>query len=201
MATTVCEKTKTVYFPVPKNGSTSIRQLFFRIENGFEFVPFKLNGRTQDLFWLYRHNRPFARVAVPEGFAKITVVRDPLARFISNFRWLAADWQARFREAPTIERFIARFGEFVDQSPKTRFHLAPQSVHLGGDLSYFDRVFRMENLSEMTEFLAGRAGMEIHLPWMNRSAEFDDAVTGASLDRVASLYRKDYDLLKAYYTA
>ncbi len=199
MATTICEKTRTVYFPVPKNGSTSLRHLFFRIENGFDFVPFKINGKSQDLFWLYRHNRPFARIEVPEGFAKIAVVRNPVARFMSNYRWLAADWKARFQEMPTIDGFIARFAEFVRLSPKARFHLATQSVHLGGDLSYFDRVFRMENMSEIEDYLTERGGMSIRLPWANKSTELDDAASGATIDRVIDIYRRDYALLGAYY--
>jgi hypothetical protein len=201
MATIICQKTRTVYFPVPKNGSTSLRHLFFEIENGFAFTPFKLNGRSQDLFWLYRHNRPFARIAVPEGYSKIAVVRDPFARFVSNYRWLAADWKSRFQEAPSIDRFIARFGEFVKHSPKARFHLATQSVHLGGDLSYFDRIFRMERLSEVADFLAERGGMELRLPWTNRSPDLDDAVSDASLEDIRRLYRRDYELLGSIYGA
>jgi hypothetical protein len=201
MATTICQKTRTVYFPVPKNGSTSLRHLFFRIDNGFEFKPFNINGVAQDLFWLYRHARPFARQAVPEGYSKIAVVRDPLDRFMSNYRYLADDWKALFNETPDVDGFIARFEEFVKRSVKGRFHLATQSVHLGGDLSYFDKVFRMEKLSEVAEYLAERSGMALQLPWTNRSDAPRETVSQASMDRIVSIYRKDYDLLRPYYSA
>jgi Sulfotransferase family len=200
MATIICRKTRTAYFPVPKNGSTSLRHLFFKIENGFDFVPFKINGKPQDLFWLYRHNRPFARIGVPEGYAKMTVVRDPFARFISNYRWLAADWKAHFQETPSVDGFVARFEEFVKHSPKARFHLATQSVHLGGDLSYFDKVFRMENLPEVADYLAERGGVEMQLPWTNQSADLDDTASGASMDKIIRIYRRDYDLLGSFYS-
>jgi len=201
MAATICQETRTVYFPVPKNGSTSLRHLFFKIENGFDFLPFKINGKSQELFWLYGHNRPFARIRVPEGYVKLTVVRNPLARFISNYRSLAADWETHFHETPSLDGFISRINEFARHSPKARFHLAAQSVHLGGDLSYFDKVFRMENLPELADYLTQRSGVEIKLPWTNKSAELDNTASAASMEKIARIYRKDYDLLRPFYSA
>jgi hypothetical protein len=200
MATIISHETRTVYFPVPKNGSSSLRRLFFELENGFEFRQFKLNGKPQDLFWLYRHNRPFARIAVPAGYVKFVIVRDPLSRFVSNYRWLAADWEKHFGEPPTLDRFLDRYREFVAHSPKARFHLATQAAHLGGDLAYFDRVFRMENLPEVAEFLSERCGVAVRLPWANKSDAPDAAPSRAMIGRIREIYERDYALLSAHYS-
>ena len=201
MAPVICQKARILYFAVPKNGSSTLRRLFFEIENGFDFRDFTINGQSVDLFWLYRHAQPFTRTTVPEGYSKIAVVRDPLSRFLSNYKWLVVDRNGDFGEMPDIDDFIARFETFVERSPKARFHLTPQSVFLGNDLSYFDKVFRMEALSELADYLSARSGTERRLPWENRTAEQENVLSGSSIEKLMKIYRVDYDFLKEFYGA
>ena len=65
MAPIICKRTRTVYFPAPKNASSSLRELFFELDNGFPFRKFEINGDLVDLFWLYRNHEGFKPQSIP----------------------------------------------------------------------------------------------------------------------------------------
>ena len=187
------------YFPAPKNGSTSLRRLFFELENGFQFREFTINGRPVDLFWLYRNQELFKPVAVPAGYEKIAVVRDPVSRFLSNYTWLVTDRNDAFPEVREINDFVSSLEKIVQDSPKARFHLMPQSAFLGTDLSYFDRVFKIEDTAELCRYLSERSGLKIDLPWENRSGSNAPRLSKNSMRKLGKIYEGDYALLHNFY--
>jgi hypothetical protein len=40
----------------------------------------------------------------------------------------------------------------------------------------------------------------MQLPWTNQSADLDDTASGASMDKIIRIYRRDYDLLGSFYS-
>lgn len=202
MAAILCRKTRVAYYAVPKNASTTLRGLFFRLENGRDFVPFFINGIFIDLFTLYRNNQAFERMAaVPDGFEKVTVVREPISRFKANYRWLVSGGNADLGETPEINDFVSRFEVLRSRSPKAIFHLLPQSYFLGNDLAYFNKVFRVEDLAEMICYLSDRSGLNLSMPWENRTKEAADDLSPESIAKLRDLYRVDYKLLGGLYGA
>lgn len=201
MAPVLCQKTRVVYYPAPKNASTTLRGLFFRIDNGREFVPFFLNGLYTDLFTLYRHNQPFAASAPPAGYEKVAVVRDPIARFMANYRWLVSARNTDIGEMPEINDFVSRFENLRARSAKAMFHLMPQTHFLGGDLGYYNKVFKIEDLGQMIAYLASRAGFDLSMPWENRTKVATDELSEKSIAKLHDVYRADYKLLAGLYEA
>jgi hypothetical protein len=199
MAAIFCKKTKVVYFPAPKNASTSLRGLFFELENGFKFRKFSINGKATDLFWLYRNQETFKAIEVPPEYEKISVVRNPVSRFISTYKWLVSGHDTYFREPLEINEFVGSLEIIGRQSAKAKFHLMPQFVFLGTDLSYFHRVFRVEDLAELNRYLSGRSGLKIDLPWENQSSKLEQALSTESLGKLEHIYKADYELLHKYY--
>lgn len=200
MAAIICKKTSVIYFPAPKNGSTSLRRLFFELENGFQFRKFTINGRPTDLFWLYRNQELFKAVSAPAGYEKIAVVRDPVSRFLSNYTWLVTDRNVNFPQTLEVDDFVDALKEVIAQSSKARFHLMPQSAFLGTDLSYYDRVFRMEDMAELYRYLSERSGLKIELPWENRSTSNVPLLSKNSLRKLEQIYQADYALLQKVYS-
>jgi hypothetical protein len=199
MAAIVCKKTKVIYFPAPKNGSTSLRQLFFELENGFHFRKFTINGRSMDLFWLYRNQELFKAVSAPAGYERIAVVREPVSRFLSNYTWLVTDGNGNFPKKLEIDDFIDALEEVMEHSSKARYHLMPQRAFLGADLSYYDRVFRMEDMAELYRYLSERGGLKIELSWENRSSNNALALSRDSRKKLGEIYQGDYALLQKLY--
>lgn len=201
MASIVCNTTKTVYYPVPKNASSTLREVFFEIDNGFPFRPFEINGRRIDLFWLYRNQETFKAVSAPAGFESIAVVRDPVKRFVSFYKWAVTDNNCNFERVIEINEFVRDFETHLKSSPKVRFHLAPQITFIGKDLGFFDRVFQLEILRDLEEYLSKRAGVPVRLPISNPSATVKPSSTlsDASIRRIMDLYHEDYRLLAQFY--
>lgn len=201
MAPVICKTTRTVYYPAPKSASSTLREVFFEIENGYRFKRFLINGREINLFWLYDHGEHFKPVEVPQGHETFTVVRDPIDRFISFYKWGVIDNNCGFKQPVEINAFVTGFAEFMNYSPKVRFHLTPQYLFTGKDLSYYNRIFRIEDLAEVGHYLSERAQKTISFGKVNstsqRASEID--LTPASRARLAEIYREDYDLLKAHY--
>jgi hypothetical protein len=201
MAAIVCSTTRTVYYPAPKNASTTLREVFFETDNGFRFRPFEINGRRIDLFWLYRNQELFKPAATPRGFESIAAVRDPIKRFASFYKWAVLDNNCNFERVVEINEFVSDIETHLQHSPKVRFHLAPQVAFIGNDLRFFDRVFQVERLHELEEYLSTRAGVPVRLPVSNPSASAvtPSTLTDESIRRLRGLYHEDYTLLAQLY--
>lgn len=199
MAPVLCRKTRVAYYPAPKNASTTLRGLFFRLDNGRDFVPFFLNGVYTDLFTLYRNNQPFTPSVAPGGYEKVAVVRDPIGRFRANYRWLISAGNTDIGEKPEINDFVSRFEHLRARSAKAMFHLMPQAHFLGRDLAYYDKVFKVEELGQMFSYLSNRAGSEVSMSWENRTKVGADELSEQSIAKLRDVYRADYKLLGALY--
>lgn len=202
MAPVICKTTRTVYYPAPKSASTTLREVFFEIENGRPFQPFRINGRAVDLFWLYGHSELFKAVKAPEGHEVFTVVRDPVERFLSFYKWGVIDNHCNYDRPVEINDFVADFANQLSRTPKIRFHLSAQFLFIGKDLSYYHRIFRMEDMVELGHYLSARAGRDITVGRANSSSRPRPAndLSAASRARLAEIYREDYALLKDYYS-
>lgn len=201
MAPVICKPTRTVYYPAPKSASSTLREVFFEIENGYRFQQFLISGRRINLFWLYGHSELFAPVKVPDGHEVFTVVRDPIDRFLSFYKWGVIDNHCRFEQPVEINAFVAAFPHYLNRTPKIRFHLSPQFLFIGKDLSYYHRIFRMEEMAELGRYLSDRAQRDISVGKVNSSSRRAAAndLTPESRARLAEIYREDYDLLKDFY--
>ena len=72
---------------------------------------------------------------------------------------------------------------------------------LGTDLSFFDRVFTIEKLEEITSYLTERAGKVVLLSRTNISANTSGKLklNNSSVEKLRQIYYMDYELLKEFY--
>lgn len=201
MAPIICRPTRTVYYPAPKSASSTLREVFFEIENGFPFRKFTISGREINLFWLYGHGEMFAPVEVPQDHEVFTVVRDPVERFVSFYKWGVIANHCGYDTPVDINAFVADFAAHMNRTPKIRFHLSPQFLFIGKDLSYYHRVFRMEEMAELGRYLSVRSGTEITVGKANTTErqKATSELTEQSRARLVDIYREDYALLRDYY--
>ena len=135
------------FFFLPKVACTSFKHMFFEIENGRPFEPFQVNGKRQFVHDLYPFRR-FAKLkpAQYEGFARLALLRDPVARVVSCYRnrvvaqkaLALGDTPARLAAQglsakPSLEEFVAHFPAYRRASGAVRFHTQPLSHALGPD--------------------------------------------------------------------
>jgi Sulfotransferase family len=201
MASIFCEATRTVYYPAPKSASTSLRNVFYELDNGTSFKPFKLNGKTIALFWLYKNEEGFRPEQPPPGIDKIAVVRDPVMRFISFYTWAILKGRCPLPGVTDINHLVETLETHLEGNAMARFHLAPQHLFIGKDLSYFDRIFRTENLDELAAYLSERAGRPVPMQRENVTKTEVPPLTDTSMAKLRQLYAADIELLSGFYPA
>lgn len=205
----IVDKMKVAYFPVPKVACTSIKLMFYMIENEREFIPSYRNGV---LFHIhnYYHTLPFGNVSqnrVRDHF-RICVVRDPIRRFLSCYsnrvvfhRELREDWLSREAiEAgaipnPTLAEFVERLEIYRRHSASILHHTDPQTVFLGTDPSYYARIYQMSELENLRRDLSDRAMMSLSLPHEQSGGPkiAPDSLSSNAREKIRKFYSTDYE--------
>ena len=160
------------YFSVPKCGCTSLKSLFFEIENGIPIERLRANGQIVNVHVLYP-GLAFARAMRESAgdWLRIAVVRDPVSRILSAYenrgihhgflRDLELTQEQRKRglvPSPTIHEFLRNMKAYRSLSRDVEHHTRPITHFLGKDPGVFDRIFRMSELDEMVALLRERIG-------------------------------------------
>lgn len=195
------------YYAVPKCASSSLKQLFFCIENGFKYRPFVANGRHIHIHRVYP-TLAFAR-AEPrdqEGNDRIAVVRDPVDRLLSAYSHRIgkrgslpltdAASAAGVDPEPFLASFIDRLEEYREHSPWLAHHTQPLVHFLGQDAAYFTALYPLAELNLLVSDLSTRLQRELTIgtvhtdgPKLNRTA-----LTGAQIRRIEAFYAEDYEV-------
>ncbi len=225
----VSQALKAVYFDITKVGSSTLKETLWELDRGAPFKGRGLARVGNNLRWRLARaklakprniheqdgyqTQKFGLAVVPDGYASFTLVRDPAARIKSAWRDKIHGNQFRWRgEEMDIENeglpLDPGFGEFIDHyydyravSRPVRVHTTPYSWHLGEDVGVFNRVFKLEAIGEMTEFLSGRLGRPFPIRHENSSAASlrEGTLTARQIDRLLQITAPDYALLGNMY--
>lgn len=217
----IIEAVKVIYYPVPKCAGTSVRACLFEIENGFPWRDFTINGRKKELYQFLAVPRPFKPKTLPAPtWERIAVVRDPVERFLSMYRnrvlhygdadkskrgqrYLDADLtrMRKLPRMPDLETFVANLAEYR-KIFRIWHHTNPQTYFLGHDIGYYQRVFRLDHLGELTAYLSQRAGRPVELPHLrNQGPQVGPKkeISRYTLEGITDFYRADYEFLHDIY--
>lgn len=207
---------KVSYFAVPKCACTSLKTMFFEVENGFEWRKFKANGKD---FWVHNAYPTLefeaARRNAPNENWKFAVLRNPMDRLVSCYRNRVMrgrgqkQLQSRSPELvakglntkPDFGTFVAEYDTFCALSSDIKGHSRPLSYFLGRDPSYYDRLFRLSELKELMTELGHRI---TNLPQLmhlqTRGAEtWVGEITDGTRNRIRELFDEDYKLFGAHF--
>lgn len=222
--TVVSRRARLAYVVVPEAASTSIKTLFLELDGGSLDAPRHgvverlLGRRPRRRRSVHRVEgyvtRPFAEAGpVPEGYAKVTVLRDPLSRLHSAWSnkadretfarrgEAAALTAAGLSSAPDFGEFLDAFDRYRALSDAVAVHTRPLRWHLGDDLGWYDRIFRMEEMAAFEAWVSERAGHPLKLARENRSGG-ETRPLGFEERHVAVARRilaDDYALLAGHY--
>lgn len=209
-------KYKIAFVAVPKTACSSIKHLFFQLENERSFEIFWANGKAYNVHTIYP-SRYFQRGYKPEQFRdhfRFLIVRDPVKRFLSSYsnRVLHYKNLARWnlpREAldagvapdPDLSSFIEHLETYRQYSGDIRHHTDPVMDFTGPDLSWFDAVYPIERLGDCQEKLSELVGRPVKIPHEQTGGAKISVkdLASAQLDKIVAFYRQDYDLLSDYY--
>lgn len=202
--------------PVPKTACSSFKYLFFEIENGFEFRGFKANGE-----WKHIHNAAYPTRHYANWIKanrklrhRITIVRDPIKRFISAYtnrvlfhRELSEEKAGsslrkyRLPSDPDLPTFVDNLKKYIRASHMIATHVQPLVDYLGKDPSYYTRVFRFDQIGECADHIREITGTNVPLRHMQAGGPKADAeeLTSGQLDKIRRFYRDDYRYFGDYF--
>lgn len=195
---------KLSYTPVPKTACTSLKMVFFDVENGREFVPFRRNGREFHIHNVYASVLFNAKQA--ERLAdhrRLILVRDPIRRLLSAYgnrvvhhrelslasarkELLAHD----LAPDPELKEFVAKLPRYAKAVESIDHHARPLVDFAGTDAGHYTRVYRMSEIGELVADVSAIAGRKLPLGRLQ---------TGGPKLSVDDLGRKEIDALREFY--
>jgi len=145
--------TNFVYFPVPKCACTSMKTAIIA-KNGQPRLGRRRNDDTVHGWRGYGTREwwrePRAYIRIP-GERRFCIIRDPVDRFISAYRNRVV-FLRDLGSVPDINSFAVT----IEQHRRDRHiwhHVRPLVDFLGRDPAFFDRVFLLDEIGEIPEYL------------------------------------------------
>ena len=204
------------YISAPKCACTSIKETLFRIENGVDCV----FPRNKDGHLYIAHNGkkhfihsfyptvPFNMqvLSVHETMRFFCVVRDPISRVRSCHRNRVIKHRELSTKALAAQTLALPanpdLNTFVDALESYRkvfsiqHHTRPLVDFLGDDTAFYDRIFAMGNLDQLSAYLEHHTGVCVPLPHRQstdrtRSPACDD-LSPDNVRKIEELFEKDY---------
>ena len=203
-------KQKLSYIAVPKVACTSLKTMFFEVENDRPFVSFRANGKWFHIHRFYKAV-PFAELPRKRiaDHVRLTVVRDPIRRFLSCYsnrvifhKELSEKFagpalaRAGLTPDPDLSLFIDRFEDYCRAVSSIGHHARPMVEYLGTDPAFYTEIYPIERVGEMVASLETRLGRKLVLPRLQTGGpKIDpDVLTPAQIDKLRAHYAQDYDI-------
>ena len=210
----ILDEFKLSYIPVPKIACTSLKTMFFEVENGFPFKPFRASGYP---WWIHRfyESVPFEKLAHARmaGHRRIAVLRDPIRRLLSCYgnrvvhhRELSKGKarkplkRAGLPFNPDLPTFIAHLAAYCEAVPSIHHHAMPMVTYLGRDPSYFARLYAMAQLDELVSNLSDLAGHRLALQKLQTGGPRiePDSLSAQERAQLEAFYAEDYAIYGRY---
>lgn len=188
-----------VFVHIPKTGGTAVENYFrvIGLSSFFDppsYMPIRQALRIPPAHYDYRVLDGLFRL---ENFYSFAVVRHPLDRMISEYKW------ASTRSTLSDQLKGYSFSQFLDFGLK-RYkrdenflagHMKPQSRFVGGKIA---RVFKYEaGLNNIIKEVLGDVGIKLNepvmIPHVNKSADISAIVTEEDHRLVRELYEEDFE--------
>lgn len=206
------EAWKLAYMAVPKAGCTSVKTMLATIDPTVDLPP--TDSRDELMVHSIYPTTRFRphRWETVEGYYRFTVIRDPIRRLLSTYSnrvvtlgQLTHSPKIRSGEAglpsdPDPDFFFQNLLPYMAASSAIKHHCLPIWLFTGTDLSRYERVFRTDQLSELSAELSARSGQELQVERANSSTKplrFED-LSPAGRDAVWKRLKPEYDFLADY---
>ena len=212
---TICSAANLIFFPIPKVACTSLKVLFYQINNSVEWRDTRLAyGQVHTLPGYGSLSYGATNLSDYGSFERIAVVRNPVERALSAYRDKARRVvlsgtvsETKLKSAglplePNPELFFSEIEQYFECAPVIREHMRPFSYYLGENIGEINRVFRLEELDKLAEFVGQCLGKPIEMISSNSSKNSVNApkpVSEKALQMAADFVNEDISYLSEYY--
>jgi hypothetical protein len=214
---------KLAYFPIPKVACTSLKHTVFEINNGFyirspddDSLPKKKMVRKCPIHLLYKTTKySLARHSELSDYKSFAVIRDPMQRILSGYSnrvlyhralkkrpIVAALVKKNLPLDPDINQFVMNLEKYRKVSSEILSHTRPLRYFLGKDLSRFDKIFTIQQLPEVANYLSQAVGRNINIPRFQTGGDKQSLsmLDDEAFNKLRELCRPDYLIAQDYLT-
>ena len=207
-----------IYIPVPKNACSSTKEALHEIEFGRRFDKNRdVNAPFVNIHDYYK-KRPkgfvgLKKLSSSKKFVRFAVVRDPVKRLISCYRNRVVDLgdlninprsleKYGLDKSPDINTFVLNLKLYQKANKSIEHHSRPQWSFFGGRLDYLDKIFKMDELDDLQDFLKSHCPSLRFLSQKSGGTSYSVSdLSEEALKYAINFYRQDYRLLSNYYQA
>lgn len=163
-------------YNAPKGGGTTIRSWIYFAKTGELALRDEGNGYINQAKKTYKSLKEMGYEVcnfIPwmDG-PSVCIVRDPVDRFLSIYKDKIQKEKQCGDPPPTLSEFIRDFKNLIETNDKSHganpnlnyleHHFAPQTEIFGTDKSYFENIFRMDEINnKLKKYLEKRWGLQL----------------------------------------
>ena len=194
----VCHERQIIFFHIPRCGGTSIKESFDLQESDSLVGESMIDGRYMSVHHMTAQDLLHAEFLTAEtldSYFKFTVIRDPVVRMASDYRWQRRhDYCGEFSRM-TFKEYLAkaetviRENAFRDKRYYDHFRPMTDYCVSGGEMTV-DDILRLDNIDKDIERLRPYLGNGA-LRNTNPSADYSELRTDENIRKVYEIYRAD----------
>jgi sulfotransferase famil protein len=212
----ILDKYELFYAAVPKVACTSVKSMFFVIENGRHFEPYTINGRPKHIHNIgypsnLREDYPDKRIAT---YHRVALVRDPVKRFLSAYgnrvlhhKELSMDKaglklkKLGLEPTPDLGLFVDKHAEYLEAHPSILHHTRPMIDYLGEDAGYFSKLYPLEDINQFVKDISEHVEMEVEIGREQTGGKKikPSDLTEAQTQKIKDYYESDYRVFGDYF--
>lgn len=211
----ILDELKLSYTPVPKTACTSLKTMFFEVENSREFIPFRRNGREFHIHNVYPSTLFNPRLNERQvDYRRLLLVRDPIPRLLSAYsnrvvhhRELSQEKAGKHLAAydlapdPGLQEFIAKLPQYAQAVETIDHHTRPLVDFAGPDASFYSRVYRMSEIEDMLADISLVVGRSLTLQRLQTGGPklgMDD-LGSQEVEKLREFFAEDYRVFGEYF--
>lgn len=224
--TAIIPELKLIYVSIPKCACTSLKNCMFFLENKYEYKPIKNNGKNLDIHKLYPSMEFNILKKKLENssydiskFTKICLIRDPIKRFVSAYTNRVNHHKELSQKViegnnldpslanPTFIKFVKHY--FIYKEIRSiQHHTDSMYKFIGDNPSFFDKVFNLNNINQVSDFLKNQYGIEYKIPRLQTGGGGSESIDLEEIKenrpniykRLQNITSKDYEIFSKYLT-
>lgn len=211
----ILDDVKLSYTPVPKTACTSLKTMFFEVENGWDFIPFKRSGREFHIHNVYPSSLFNPKLTERQSdYSRILLVRDPIPRLLSAYSNRVVHHRELSQEKarkqllahdlapdPSLKEFVLKLPQYMQAVETIDHHTRPLVDFAGPDAGFYTRVYRMSEIDDMLSGIAALVGRPLTLQRLQTGGpklSIED-LGSREIERLREFYVEDYCQFGEYF--